>query len=119
LERDRLAHAQGFAVPSPLLVTARKRRHLRLWPLLFLPLVGLSAGMYAGVARTRLPFELDSLDPMSLAALGLLAGTGAMVSSASIVLAYRVAQRRFTIGSILVTIAVIAVLLGCARALLL
>jgi hypothetical protein len=42
-----------------------------------------------------------------------------MVSSASIVLAYRVAQRRFTIGSILVTIAVIAVLLGCARALLL
>ena len=55
---------------------------------------------------------------MSSAALGLMAGTGAMVSSASIVLAYRVAQRRFTIASILVTIAIIAVLLGCARALL-
>jgi hypothetical protein len=34
------------------------------------------------------------------------------------VLAYRVARRRFTIGAILVTIAVIAVLLGWARAIL-
>ena len=105
-------------MPDPLLSTVRKRRHLRLWPLLFLPLIGLGAGMYAEIARTRLPFDLDSFDPMSLAALGLMAGTGAMVSSASIVLAYRVAQRRFTIASILVTIAIIAALLGCARALL-
>jgi hypothetical protein len=41
-----------------------------------------------------------------------------MVSSVSIVLAYRVAQTRFTIGAILVTIAVIAVLLAWARSIL-
>jgi hypothetical protein len=55
---------------------------------------------------------------MSLALLGLLAGSGAMVISASVVLAYRVAQRRYTIGAILVTIAVIAVLLAWARSIL-
>jgi hypothetical protein len=52
---------------------------------------------------------------MSSVALGLLAGCGAMVICASVVLAYRVAQRRFTIGAILVTIAIIAALLGWAR----
>jgi hypothetical protein len=55
---------------------------------------------------------------MSSVALGLLAGCGAMVICASVVLAYRVAQRRFTIGAILVTIAIIAALLGWARSLL-
>ena len=41
-----------------------------------------------------------------------------MVASASAVLAYRVTQRRFTIGAILITIAIIAALLGLARAIL-
>ena len=49
---------------------------------------------------------------MNSAVLGLLAGSGAMVISASVVLAYRIAQRRYTIGAILVTIAVVAVLLA-------
>jgi hypothetical protein len=38
------------------------------------------------------------------------------VASASAVLAYRVAHRRFTIGAILIAIAVIAVFFGWARA---
>jgi len=95
-----------------------KPKHRRLWPLLFLPLVGLVAGQYVGIEQRRLPFDVGRFDPMSSGAIGLLAGSGAMVASASIVLAYRVAQRRFTIGAILVTIAVIAVLLACARGLL-
>ncbi len=41
-----------------------------------------------------------------------------MVVTHSIVLAYRVSRRQFTIGSILVTIAVIAVIMGLARALM-
>ena len=105
-------------MPNPVLSTARKPRYLRLWPLMFLPLLGLAAGLYFGIAPGRLPFILGGLDPMSAAALGLLAGSGAMVISASIVLAYRIARRRFTIANILVTIAVIAVLMGLARALL-
>jgi hypothetical protein len=85
---------------------------------LFLPFLGLLAGLYLETTQRRLPFSLGRLDPMRSVALGLLAGCGAMVSSASVVLAYRVSQRRFTIGAILVTIAVIAALLGWARSLL-
>jgi hypothetical protein len=98
--------------------TTRKRRHRRLWPLLFLPFLGLLAGLYLETTKRRLPFSLGKLDPMSSVALGLLAGCGAMVIIAAVVLAYRVSQRRFTIGAILVTIAVIAVLLVWIRSLL-
>jgi hypothetical protein len=97
--------------------TTRKRRHRRLWPLLFLPFLGLLAGLYLETTKRRLPFSLGKLDPMSSVALGLLAGCGAMVIIAAVVLAYRVSQRRFTIGAILVTIAVIAVLLVWTRSL--
>jgi len=55
---------------------------------------------------------------MGSVALGLLAGCGAMIISSSVVLAYRVSHRRFTIGAILVTIAVVAALLAWARSLL-
>jgi hypothetical protein len=95
-----------------------KTKHRRLWPLLFLPLLGLLAGLYVGTEQRRLPFNLGRFDPMSSAAFGLLVGSGAMAISAALVLAYRVAQRRFTIGAILVAIAVIAMLLACARGLL-
>jgi hypothetical protein len=54
---------------------------------------------------------------MTSAVLGLLAGSGAMVVCAAIVLVYRIARRRFTIGNILVAIVIIAVLLACGRAL--
>jgi hypothetical protein len=102
-------------MPNPRSFTIRKPRHRRLWPLLFLPFLGLLAGLYLETTKRRLPFGLGKLDPMSSVALGLLAGCGAMVICASVVLAYRVAQRRFTIGAILVTIAIIAALLGWAR----
>jgi hypothetical protein len=85
---------------------------------MFLPLFGLVAGLYVGSEQCPLPFDLRRRDPASSAALGLLAGCGAMVIIASVVLAYRVARQRFTIGAILVTIAIIAVLLGWSRAIL-
>jgi hypothetical protein len=103
-------------MPGPRVPTSRTPRHHRLWPLMFLPVFGLLAGLYLGRQGKGLPFGIGRSDPMRSAMLGLLAGCGAMVISASAVLAYRVAQRRFTIGAILVTIAVIAVLLGWARA---
>ena len=109
--------SHGFAMPDPRTSTIRKTRHRRLWPLLFLPFLGLLAGLYLENTQRRLPFSLGKLDRMGSVVLGLVAGCGAMVSSASVVLAYRVSQRRFTIGAILVTIAVIAVLLGWARSL--
>jgi hypothetical protein len=105
-------------MPSPRLSTTGKLRHHRLWPLLFLPLLGLLGGWYLGREQARLPFGTGRSDPMSSALLGLLAGCGAMIVSASVILAYRVAKRRFTIRAILVTIAVIAVLLAWARAIL-
>jgi hypothetical protein len=109
--------SHGFAMPDPRSSTIRKPRHCRLWPLLFLPFLGLLAGLYLETTQRRLPF-IGKLDRMGSVVLGLLAGCGVMVSSASVVLAYRVSQRRFTIGAILVTIAVIAALLGWARSLL-
>jgi hypothetical protein len=109
--------SHGFAMPDPRTSTIRKTRHRRLWPLLFLPFLGLLAGLYLETTQRRLPF-IGKLDRMGSVVLGLLAGCGVMVSSASVVLAYRVSQRRFTIGAILVTIAVIAVLLGWTRSLL-
>jgi hypothetical protein len=102
----------------PRVTPARKRKRQRLWPLLFLPLIGLLGGWYLGRELTPLPLGVRALDPLSGALMGLLAGCGAMVTSASAVLAYRIAEQRFTIGAILTTIAVIAVLLGAARALL-
>lgn len=98
--------------------TNRKPKHRRLWPLMFLPFLGLLAGLYLENTLTRLPFALGKLDRMGLVVLGVLAGCSAMVISASVVLACRVAQRRFTIGAILITIAVVAALLGWARSLL-
>jgi hypothetical protein len=109
--------SHAFAMPDQRTSTIRKTRHRRLWPLLFLPFLGLLAGLYLETTQRRLPF-IGKLDRMGSVVLGLLAGCGVMVSSASVVLAYRVSQRRFTIGAILVTIAVIAVLLGLARTLL-
>jgi hypothetical protein len=105
-------------MPNPHSSTTRKLKHRRLWPLLFLPCLGLLAGLYLESAHIRLPFTFGKLDPLGSVALGLLAGCGAMVMSASVVLAYRVSQRRFTIGAVLVTIAVIAALLAWARSLL-
>ncbi len=93
IDRSRRSSA-GFAVPNPRSFTIRKPRHRRLWPLLFLPFLGLLAGLYLETTQRRLPFSLGRLDPMRSVALGLLAGCGAMVSSASVVLAYRVSQRR-------------------------
>ena len=83
---------------------------------MFLPIVGTVGGFYLGRERIPLLFGIGRADPIRSAMLGLLAGCAAMVISASAVLAYRVAKMRFTIGAILITIAVIAVILGWARA---
>jgi hypothetical protein len=103
---------------NPRSSATRRPKHRRLWPLLFLPFLGLLAGLYFDTAHIRLPFTIGKLDQMGLVVLGLLAGCSAMVISASVVLACRVAQRRFTIGAILVTIAIVAAMLGWARSLL-
>jgi hypothetical protein len=105
-------------MPDPRLSMKRKSKHYRLWPLMLLPILGMVGGLYVGHTQIRLPFGMGRFDPMSSALLGLLAGSGAMEISASVVLAYRVAQRRYTIGAILVTIAVIALLVAWARSIL-
>jgi hypothetical protein len=104
-------------MPDPRSSVTREPKYRRLWPLLFLPFLGLLAGLFLETTQIRLPFALGKLDRVGSVAFGLLAGCGAMVISASVILAYRVSQRRFTIGAILITIAVIAALLGWARSL--
>ena len=96
--------------------TTPKRKHVRLWPLMLFPVMGLFTGYYFGRERIPLPFGIGWSDPITSTLSGLLGGCIAMVASTSAVLAYRVAQRRFTIGAILITIAVIAAILGWARA---
>ena len=89
-----------------------KTKHRRLWPLLFLPILGSLAGLWVGTARIRAPFDVVTFDPIHTSALGLLAGSGPTALAAMIVLAYRVARRQFTIGAILILIAFIAVFLA-------
>jgi hypothetical protein len=103
-------------MPSPPAATKPKRKHVRLWPLMLFPIVGLLTGYFFARERIPLPFGIGRLDPVTSTLFGLLGGCMVMVASASAVLAYRVAQRRFTIGAILITIAVIAAILGWARA---
>jgi hypothetical protein len=101
---------------NPFVTTGSKQTRLRLWPLLFLPIVGFVAGVYFRYMPRVWPFIERDLNPVTGAARGLLAGTFLMILSAFVVLAYRLAGRRFTIGNIMATIAVIAVLMGLARA---
>jgi hypothetical protein len=103
-------------MPSPPAATKPKRKHVRLWPLMLFPIVGLLTSYFFARERIPLPFGIGRLDPVTSTLFGLLGGCMVMVASASAVLAYRVAQRRFTIGAILITIAVIAAILGWARA---
>jgi riboflavin transporter FmnP len=105
-------------MPKTLPSTGRKRRPVRLWPFMFLPILGFVAGVYFRYVPRFLPFIQGDVDPVTGAAFGLLTGSCAMILCAFIVLAYRVAGSRFTIGSIMATIAVVAVLMGLARALL-
>jgi hypothetical protein len=105
-------------MPNPRSSKSQIRTHHRLWPLFFLPFLGLLVGLYFQNTHIDLPFAFGQLDRMGSVVLGLLAGCGAMVISASVILAYRLSQTRFTIGAILVTIAVIAALLAWARSVL-
>jgi len=81
-----------------------------------LPFLGLGAGYYLGTERVPPPFMDGPLGLPEATALGTLAGCGLMIAVASAVLAYRIAQTRFTIGAMLFTIAAVAVLLWLARA---
>lgn len=105
-----------MSIPRP--PTSARRTHRRLWPLMFLPLAGLLAGYFIQRERLTEFLGIPWYDPVSVALLGLLAGCIAMVAIASTVLIQRIARKRFTIGAILITIAIIAVLLGWAKALL-
>ena len=67
---------------GPLPSTKPKRKHVRLWPLMLLPLVGLLTGFYFGRERIPLPFSTGRPDPITSTLLGLLGGCGAMVASA-------------------------------------
>ena len=80
-----------------------------------LPFLGLWAGYYLGTRRVRPPLLDGPLGLPEATALGTLAGCGLMIAVASVVLAYRIAQTRFTIGAILITIAAVAVLFWLAR----
>jgi hypothetical protein len=93
----------------------RTRKRVRLWPLAFLPVLGLVAGYYAGDPRIHSPFLGEPLYRPQAAALGTLIGCGLMIAAASAVLAYRASRSRFTIGAGLFTIAVLAVLFWVAR----
>jgi hypothetical protein len=95
--------------------STRTRKRVRLWPLMSLPMVGLAGGYYVGTQGVRPPFLHGSLDRPEASALGTLLGCGLMIVIASAVLAYRIARSRFTIGAMLFTIAVVAVLLWLAR----
>jgi hypothetical protein len=85
---------------------------------MLLPMAGMLARYYFGRERIPLPFGLNIPLPLGIGwsdqvtstLFGLLGGCIVMVASASAVLADRVAHRRFTIGAILIAIAVIAVL---------
>lgn len=93
----------------------RMRRRVRLWPLLFLPIIGLATGYYAAVRRVTPPFRQAPLSLPEGVAFGTLAGCSLTIAVASTVLAYRIAQARFTIGALVLTIATAAVLLWLAR----
>jgi len=97
----------------------RLRKRVRIWPLAFLPVLGMAAGYYAADPWIRVPFSRGLLYRPEAAALGTLFGCGLMIVAASAVLAYRASRSRFTIGAGLFTIAVIAVLLWVARMLVL
>ena len=94
---------------------SRIRKRVRLWPLLFLPIAGLATGYYLALRRVVPPFRRLPISLPEGVALGTLAGCGLMIAVASTVLAYRIAQIRFTIGALLLTIAAVAVLLWLAR----
>lgn len=94
---------------------ARTRKRVRLWPLMSMPFLGLWGGYFVATARVW-PLLLDGSPSLPEAvALGTLTGCALMVAIASAILAYRIAQTRFTIGAILFTIAAVAVLLWLAR----
>ena len=59
-------------MPGPRLSATRKRKHFRLWPLMFLPLLGLTGGLYVGREQPSLPlgvgrFRSHERDPAGAA----------------------------------------------------
>ncbi|MDR3632903.1 MAG: hypothetical protein P4L84_03650 [Isosphaeraceae bacterium] len=95
---------------------SQRRPPLRLWPLLFLPIVGLLAGALS--AR----MGVDHLDPptgfhTAVAALtGLVAGSLLMALVALGFLAARLGARQLTIRSALIAVAVVPLAMGLVRA---
>jgi hypothetical protein len=94
----------------------RRTRPVRLWPLIFLPV----GGMFVGIGMGREPhiFGPFPMDERMSAALGVLAGSGLMIIIAALILVRRLAWKRYTIGTILIQVAVSAVLFCIVRALM-
>ncbi len=100
---------------------SRPRRSRRLWPLLFLPILGGLIGAFVVPYFSDRGWTAGDLNSGELAvhaAFGVLGGTELMIGAAVLVAVYRVAHQRFTIRTILIAIAAIAVLLTLARAIL-
>ncbi len=101
--------------PPPFVPTRTKR--FSLWPLYFLPFLGLIAGVLYGQS---LASGVGADPPYFLVAIsgayGFAAGTALMMSIAIVVLAFRIGRQRFTISAILIAVAVFAVFLALIRA---
>ena len=100
----------------PLPIARTRPKRLPLWPLYLLPFLGLGAGLiHAKWVSTRIATQPVPLVFIVDAAYGLGAGIALMMSIAIVVLAYRVARQRFTISSMLVTVAIFSLFLGLIR----
>jgi hypothetical protein len=105
-----VSHAQRPRMPKP--------KYRPLWPLLFLPVAGALTGYFVGRLELASPFTSGLHEPVSMGFLGLFGGCLVMVAIASTVLIQRIRRKPFTIGAILITIALIAILLAWAKAML-
>jgi hypothetical protein len=104
--------------------SARSRRSAsrRLWPLLFLPLIGAVVGIfvcpYLDQFHSMAVGARGTTDPLMNAAYGLFVGNALMIVVAILVGGYRAARKRFTIRTILIVVALCAICLTLARAIL-
>lgn len=93
-----------------------RRRPVRLWPLLVLPIVGLIVGIVSGHRSAVNAGFRNSAEPVIQGAKGLALGSVLMSVVAFGVLAVRLAVRRYTLRSMLFVVAAVALVLGAVRA---
>lgn len=94
----------------------QRRAPMRLWPLLFVPVLGLLAGIVAGNRSAVNSGHPNSVDYIFHAVTGLVAGSLLMSLLALGFLAVRLAVRQYTLRSMLIAVAAVALALGVIRA---